>query len=484
MKTRITSAALCGVRSAFRRIFISSLGAVALLLPSVGHAQQTWTFDPTFQRTPLRVTSESASGVKVLSSGKVLTYTINGGLMSGANGQRIGALVRIDPNTGAIDPTWNPDPTLTGYGFLGVAEAPDGKIYYSTTLTGDVVFSATDPAVNRLIRLNTDGTRDTSFNSPIFAFVARFLGVQPDGKIIVCSGGVNLQGVPQAGSILETVRLNTDGTLDTTFQSPNFQVFATDPPPSVANPYSGVGVFGNPVIDATTGKIYFCGTFKFVNGQARKSIVRCNADGTLDSSFVPTGLIGGSTQLIARAMVLQAGGKVVLGGTRLRTAAGGATGYGLLRFNTDGTLDSTFTLVPTTNSSGTALVPGYTGPRDIHALPGGKIGSHPDPDVAREVTLPEPFVPDGKLTFSKLDAVFKSGNATRDDIPSHLIVGPDIRPEVADMYAHMCPAGVYERDGERLVGSPANCIDCKATDVIGPRWTPREGGSGPKYRQM
>jgi electron-transferring-flavoprotein dehydrogenase len=118
------------------------------------------------------------------------------------------------------------------------------------------------------------------------------------------------------------------------------------------------------------------------------------------------------------------------------------------------------------------------------ALPGGRIDSHEDAAVARAVVPPEPFVPDGKLTFSKLDAVFKSGNATRDDIPSHLIVGPDITPEVAELYTHMCPAGVYERDGERLVVSPANCIDCKATDVLGPRWTPREGGSGPKYRQM
>jgi len=118
------------------------------------------------------------------------------------------------------------------------------------------------------------------------------------------------------------------------------------------------------------------------------------------------------------------------------------------------------------------------------ALPGGKIHSHADADVPRIVTEPDPFVADGKLTFSKLDAVFKSGNATRDDVPSHLIVGPDITPEVAELYTHMCPAGVYERDGERLVVSPANCIDCKATDVIGPRWTPREGASGPKYRQM
>ena len=118
------------------------------------------------------------------------------------------------------------------------------------------------------------------------------------------------------------------------------------------------------------------------------------------------------------------------------------------------------------------------------ALLGGKIESHRDVEVVREVAASQPLVPDGKLTFSKLDAVFKSGNATRDDIPSHLIVGSDITSEVAELYTHMCPAGVYERDGERLVVSPANCIDCKATDVIGPRWTPREGGSGPKYRQM
>ncbi len=118
------------------------------------------------------------------------------------------------------------------------------------------------------------------------------------------------------------------------------------------------------------------------------------------------------------------------------------------------------------------------------AFPGGKISSHRDADAPRRAGGSERFVPDGKLTFSKLDAVYKSGNATRDDIPSHLIVGRDVPAEVAELYVHMCPAGVYERDGERLVVNPANCIDCKATDVIGPRWTPREGGSGPRYRQM
>ena len=118
------------------------------------------------------------------------------------------------------------------------------------------------------------------------------------------------------------------------------------------------------------------------------------------------------------------------------------------------------------------------------AFPGGQIESEPDAEAERIVTPAEPFTPDGRLTFSKLDANFKSGNATRDTIPSHLAVGTDIPAEVAEMYAHMCPAGVYELNEGRLVVNQANCIDCKATDVIGPRWTPREGESGPKYRLM
>jgi len=108
-------------------------------------------------------------------------------------------------------------------------------------------------------------------------------------------------------------------------------------------------------------------------------------------------------------------------------------------------------------------------------------------DAAEERILrgaPPPFVPDGELTFSKVDAVYKSGNQTRDDIPSHLLVGEEIPPELAEFYVHLCPAGVYERDGDVLVVNAPNCVDCKATDVVGPRWTPREGGSGPAYRRM
>lgn len=118
------------------------------------------------------------------------------------------------------------------------------------------------------------------------------------------------------------------------------------------------------------------------------------------------------------------------------------------------------------------------------AFPGGRIAMKRDAEAPRRSGPPTPFTPDNVLTFSKVDAVFKSGNATRDDIPSHLVVGRDVPADVAAFYSHVCPAGVYELDGEVLRVNAPNCVDCKATDVVGPRWLPREGGSGPRYRLM
>jgi electron-transferring-flavoprotein dehydrogenase len=113
-------------------------------------------------------------------------------------------------------------------------------------------------------------------------------------------------------------------------------------------------------------------------------------------------------------------------------------------------------------------------------FPGGKYRMHADADVPRRVSSrAEP-----PIGVSKVDAVFKSGNATRDTIPSHLIAASGVPAEVARFYAHVCPAGVYEAsDGGLRINAP-NCVDCKATDVLGPRWIPREGGSGPKYKRM
>lgn len=107
-----------------------------------------------------------------------------------------------------------------------------------------------------------------------------------------------------------------------------------------------------------------------------------------------------------------------------------------------------------------------------------------DDEAIKEIVASQELAPNVAGGISKVDAVFQSGNKTRDDIPVHLQVGVDVPPEVADFYHHMCPAGVYERQGDKLVINAPNCVDCKATDVLGPRWSPREGGAGPKYKQM
>ena len=88
------------------------------------------------------------------------------------------------------------------------------------------------------------------------------------------------------------------------------------------------------------------------------------------------------------------------------------------------------------------------------AFPARRIEVEPDADVPRRTGPAAELAPDRKLTFPKLDAVFKAGNATRDDIPSHLIVGPDVPREIAEFYAHMCPAAVYERQGDGLRVNP------------------------------
>jgi electron-transferring-flavoprotein dehydrogenase len=115
-------------------------------------------------------------------------------------------------------------------------------------------------------------------------------------------------------------------------------------------------------------------------------------------------------------------------------------------------------------------------------FPGGRIAMEADVQAPKRAPGPPPPPPEGAI--SKLDAVFKAGNATRDDIPSHLIAAEQVDRATAEIYARMCPAGVYEWTEAGLRINAPNCIDCKATDVLGPRWTPREGGSGPAYKRM
>jgi electron-transferring-flavoprotein dehydrogenase len=122
-------------------------------------------------------------------------------------------------------------------------------------------------------------------------------------------------------------------------------------------------------------------------------------------------------------------------------------------------------------------------------LPGGPMRTEPDADhdlvrTDRAATYP---AADGKLTFDKLSSVYASGNRTRDDQRNHIRIERRVAPEVAEMWARMCPAQVYEVGADAGDGTvtvemtPSNCVQCGAITAKGGRLTPPEGGSGPEY---
>jgi electron-transferring-flavoprotein dehydrogenase len=119
----------------------------------------------------------------------------------------------------------------------------------------------------------------------------------------------------------------------------------------------------------------------------------------------------------------------------------------------------------------------------------GKMAAEPDADqpLVRSDRAASYPTPDGKLTFDKLSSVFLSGNKTRDDQPNHIRVETRVPQEIAELWARMCPAQVYEvgpevEDGTiELRLAPSNCVQCGAITAKGGRLTPPEGGSGPEY---
>ena len=100
--------------------------------------------------------------------------------------------------------------------------------------------------------------------------------------------------------------------------------------------------------------------------------------------------------------------------------------------------------------------------------------------------------PTTSYTFAKLDSVFLSGNATRDDAPNHVRIQTKVPREVAQTWVSMCPAQVYEIPEEQLENGAAevdvhvtasNCVQCGAITAKGGRLTLPEGGDGPLYQE-
>ena len=84
--------------------------------------------------------------------------------------------------------------------------------------------------------------------------------------------------------------------------------------------------------------------------------------------------------------------------------------------------------------------------------------------------------PDNELTFNKLDSVFLSGNATRDDAPNHVRIQTKVPREIAQTWVSMCPAQVYEIADEQLEnGTPPSRRSRRSFQLRAVRQSPRAG---------
>jgi len=212
---------------------------------------------------------------------------------------------------GDLDPTFSsPDPDMTVY---ALAVQPDGKV-----LIGGNFYQVGGATRQGVARLNADGTLDTSFINPaVTGGGVRALVLLSDGKVLIGGGFSYLH---QGGVYYwryGVARLNSDGTIDTSFVDP--AVLYGDRVHSMAR--------------QSDGKIVIGGDFSQVGGQPRVGVARLNADGTLDASFGNLNL-----DSYVEALAIQSDGKVLMGG--LFTSVGGQTRNRVARLNSDGTLDT------------------------------------------------------------------------------------------------------------------------------------------------
>lgn len=167
-----------------------------------------------------------------------------------------------------------------------------------------------------------DGAQDTGFTPPAFSTGVFDVLTEDDGSSIVVGQFASSAAVPHAG----IVKLTASGSVDSTF----------------ATGLAGANVLPvTAVVRQHDGKYLVCGAFSQMHGVARNAVARLNADGTLDTTFDPgTGpnRIAGSR--IGYSMVIQPDGKILLGGQF--TTWNGIARAGLVRLNSDGTLDTSF----------------------------------------------------------------------------------------------------------------------------------------------
>lgn len=205
------------------------------------------------------------------------------------NGTISNRIVRLDPD-GRIDTSFNIGEGPTNEDFISVIRSaailPDGRLMVVGGFSG---FDAA--ARNNLALLLPDGSVDTTFDpgsgtdSEVFA-----CAVQPDSKIIIAGGFTEYDGTVCNG----IARLNTDGSLDTSFDA-------------------GQGVDNGIlcVIVQADGKILIGGPFTQVDNVSRNRVARLNTDGSLDPTFDP----GSGANNWVTNMTMLSDGKLIVGGS-------------------------------------------------------------------------------------------------------------------------------------------------------------------------
>lgn len=220
---------------------------------------------------------------------------------------------------------------------ISCAVQSDGKIL----LGGGFIFSYNGATTRNMIRLNSDGTLDTSFVYPYTFNPNRFgsihkIVLQPDGKILVT--GNNSMSVDAFGNAIgqpHIFRLNSDGSLDTTFTTTFLESYFRDTNfcSTCINPIQNM-------VLQPDGKIIIVGVFvNFHDVRRKNNIVRLNSDGTLDTTF-QTNKASTTSNRVIKDAVIEPSGKIIIGGEF--TIYNGATANKLIRLNANGTVDATF----------------------------------------------------------------------------------------------------------------------------------------------
>jgi len=222
------------------------------------------------------------------------------------------SIINCNAQPGSLDMSFNPG-TGAGWGIITSAIQTDGKIIIGGSFTSYAGISR-----GHIARVNTDGTLDTSFNTATGTngFLST-TAIQNNGKIMIGGDFLTFNGTARR----YIARLNSDGTLDMSFNS---------------------GLDTNTIdilsmVIQNDGKIIIGGTFSNYYGTSRNNIARINSDGTLDSTFNPG---TGANGLQVKTIAIQSDDKIMIGGDF--TTYNGTNRNRIARLNTDGTLDLTF----------------------------------------------------------------------------------------------------------------------------------------------